>query len=176
MSRGMWKGEKMLPERELQKLEPQKTDSEYENALGPELRQALDHFKASVHGWSAALENQALENQALENRAKESQSRAVRPARHKLLRLAAGWALASLMVAAAVSGVVYEKHQKQELAQMEHQRLLEQQQQMAEQHRKAEEDLLAKVETDISREVPSAMEPLAQLMTGDGTQTANAAQ
>jgi hypothetical protein len=30
-----------------------------------------------------------------------------------------------------------------------------------------EEDLLAKVDSDVSREVPSAMEPLAQLMTED---------
>jgi hypothetical protein len=30
-----------------------------------------------------------------------------------------------------------------------------------------EEDLLAQVDSDVSREVPSAMEPLAQLMSGD---------
>jgi hypothetical protein len=30
--------------------------------------------------------------------------------------------------------------------------------------------LLAKVDSDVSREVPSAMEPLAQLMAGDETQ------
>jgi hypothetical protein len=30
-----------------------------------------------------------------------------------------------------------------------------------------EEDLLAQVDSDVSREVPSAMEPLAQLMAED---------
>jgi len=35
--------------------------------------------------------------------------------------------------------------------------------------RQEEEDLLAKVDSDVSREVPSAMEPLAQLMAGDET-------
>jgi len=33
-----------------------------------------------------------------------------------------------------------------------------------------EEDLLAKVDGDVSREVPSAMEPLAQLMAEDESQ------
>jgi hypothetical protein len=35
--------------------------------------------------------------------------------------------------------------------------------------RQEEEDLLAKVDSDVSREVPSAMEPLAQLMAEDET-------
>jgi hypothetical protein len=33
-----------------------------------------------------------------------------------------------------------------------------------------DEDLLAKVDSDVSRGVPSAMEPLAQMMAGDVTQ------
>jgi hypothetical protein len=32
-----------------------------------------------------------------------------------------------------------------------------------------EEDLLAKVDSDVSRQVPAAMEPLAQLMAADET-------
>jgi hypothetical protein len=32
------------------------------------------------------------------------------------------------------------------------------------------EDLLAKVDKDVSREVPAAMEPLGELMAGDETQ------
>jgi hypothetical protein len=50
------------------------------------------------------------------------------------------------------------------VAQVEQQRL------MAEQQAREEEDLLAKVDSDVSREVPSAMEPLAQLMAVDETQ------
>jgi hypothetical protein len=37
----------------------------------------------------------------------------------------------------------------------------------AERARVEEEDLLAKVDSDVSREVPSAMEPLARLMAED---------
>jgi len=37
------------------------------------------------------------------------------------------------------------------------------------QAREDEEELLAKVDSDVSRVVPSAMEPLAQLMAEDGT-------
>jgi hypothetical protein len=36
--------------------------------------------------------------------------------------------------------------------------------------RQEDEDLLAKVDSDVSRGVPSAMEPLAQMMAGDETQ------
>jgi hypothetical protein len=35
---------------------------------------------------------------------------------------------------------------------------------------KVEEDLLAKVDGDVSRQVPAVMEPLAQLMDGDVTE------
>jgi hypothetical protein len=38
------------------------------------------------------------------------------------------------------------------------------------QDRKDDEDLLAKVDSDVSRQVPRAMEPLAQLMVEDETQ------
>ncbi len=40
----------------------------------------------------------------------------------------------------------------------------------AEKARQEEEDLLAKVDSDVSRETPSAMEPLAQLMAEDEVQ------
>jgi hypothetical protein len=33
----------------------------------------------------------------------------------------------------------------------------------------ADEDLLATVDNDVSRQVPAAMEPLAQMMDGDGS-------
>jgi hypothetical protein len=68
-----------------------------------------------------------------------------------------------------VGGGLYEQHQRQEMARVaaaaraaEQQRLV-----AAQQARDAEEDLLAKVDSDVSREVPSAMEPLAQLMAED---------
>jgi len=48
-------------------------------------------------------------------------------------------------------------------------RQVQQQRLVAEQHAREEEDLLAKVDSDVSREVPSAMEPLARLMAEDET-------
>jgi hypothetical protein len=48
------------------------------------------------------------------------------------------------------------------------QRTAEQQKLLREQQaREEEEDLLSKVDSDVSRTVPSAMEPLAQLMVED---------
>jgi hypothetical protein len=45
----------------------------------------------------------------------------------------------------------------------------ERQRAAAEQRAREEEDLMARVDSDISREVPIAMEPLAQLMAEDET-------
>jgi hypothetical protein len=42
-------------------------------------------------------------------------------------------------------------------------------QQRNQQARQEDEDLLAKVDSDVSREVPAAMEPLAQIMAEDET-------
>jgi len=77
-----------------------------------------------------------------------------------------------------VAGAGYERHRGQELARIEAERVAsqqrlaqEQQGLLREQQAKAEEeDLLAKVDSDVSREVPSAMEPLAQMMAEDGRQ------
>ena len=86
-----------------------------------------------------------------------------------------GWALGCVLVAGAgVSGGVHWTHQRQELARLAAVKLAMQQAEAAEQQRLAvaqqaqdEEELLAKVDSDVSREVPSAMEPLAQLMAED---------
>ena len=88
--------------------------------------------------------------------------------RHRSWRLAAGWTLGCALVAGGVSGAVYERHQRQEMARIAAARVAEQQRLVREQQaREEEEDLLAKVDSDVSREVPSAMEPLAQLMAED---------
>lgn len=124
-------------------------------ASTPELDQALANFRMSVHAWSAA---------------ELSRTRpVVKAARRWSWRLAAGWALGCALVAGGVSGAVYERHRRElrmaEAArQAEHQRLVREQQ-----ARQEEEDLLAKVDSDVSREVPSAMEPLAQLTAEDET-------
>jgi uncharacterized protein HemX len=119
------------------------------------LEQALKNFRSSVHAWSAAELSRVRP--------------AVKTKRQRSWRLAAGWALAGVLVVGGVSGGFYEHHQ-QELKIAAAARLAEQQQVARElQAREDEEELLAKVDSDVSRVVPSAMEPLAQLMAEDGT-------
>jgi len=118
-----------------------------------ELEQALKNFRLSVHAWSEAEYSRARA--------------AAKVVRHRSWRLAAGWALGCVLVAGGFSGGFYERHQ-QELAKIAaakqalHERIIAEQRARAE-----EEDLLATVDSDVSREVPSAMEPLAQLMAED---------
>jgi hypothetical protein len=120
------------------------------------LEQALKNFRLSVHAWSEAAYGQ------------------VRPAqvvRHVSWRLAAGWALGCVLAAGSLTGGVYERHHKQELARMAAAAQAAKQQAAAQQRtREEDEDLLAKVDSDVSRDVPSAMEPLAQMMAEDGAQ------
>ena len=118
-----------------------------------ELDEAVSDFRLSVHVWSEAA---------------SSRPRTVVGAgRRGVWRLAAAWALGCFLVAGSVSGGVYEHLHRQQLARIAAARVAEQQRVAAQQARQEEEDLLAKVDSDISREVPSAMEPLAQLMAED---------
>jgi len=126
--------------------------------LDEALSQAVTNFKLSVHAWSdAELSRPRMMAHGV---------------RHRSWRLAAGVALGCALVAGGVSGGVYERHQRKEAARIaavaraaEQQRLV-----VAEKARQEEEDLLAKVDSDVSRETPSAMEPLAQLMAEDEVQ------
>jgi hypothetical protein len=122
------------------------------------LEQTLKNFRMSVVAWSDAA---------------YSRPRTVtQTVRRRSWRLVAGGALGCALLAGGVAGVGYERHQRQEAARIaaarvvEQQRLVrEQQNLLREEQAKAEdEDLLSKVDSDVSREVPSAMEPLAQLM------------
>jgi hypothetical protein len=115
------------------------------------LEQALKNFRLSVHAWSDAM---------------YSRPRTVaQVVRHRSWRLVAGWALASVLVVGGVSAGIQARHHRQEVAKIAAAQLAAQQQVSREQQAKAdEEDLLAAVDSDVSREVPSAMEPLAQLM------------
>jgi hypothetical protein len=119
--------------------------------LDPALKQALNDFKASVHAWSeAGLSRPRTVSAAVVRRT---------------WRMAAGWALALALVAGAVSGGFYERHHQQELARIATARIAEQQRELAaaQARAKAEDDLLAKVDSDVSQEVPDALEPLAEL-------------
>jgi hypothetical protein len=124
--------------------------------LEPELDETLRDFRLSIHAWSdAALSRPRA---------------AVEPGRSRRWKLATVWALGCVLVVGGVStGGVYEHHQRE--MGIAAARAAEQQRQAAQERaRQEEEDLLAKVDSDVSREVPSAMEPLAQLMAGDETQ------
>jgi hypothetical protein len=117
--------------------------------LEPELREAIDNFKSSVEAWSDGMMSRPRE-------AKE-------PVRTNW-GLVTKWALGCAVFVGTVSGGVYENHRQQQAAKVEAARIAEQQRELAAQRAKEEADLMAKVDSDIAREVPSALEPLASLM------------
>jgi hypothetical protein len=110
---------------------------------------ALRDFRASVHAWSEGEFSRPRRVVSLEHR--------------NAWRRSVIWAL-SLVMAAGVAGTgVYEHHQRAELArQVQVQREMEQKRQLEAQKAKEAEEDLARIDRDISREVPSAMEPLTQ--------------
>jgi hypothetical protein len=121
-----------------------------------ELQRALTDFRLSVRAWSEAEFNRPRT--------------VVEPVRRGAWRLAAGWALGCLLIAGSVSGGIVHKHHQDQMK-IAQTRMIEQRRLAAEERaRQEEEDLLAKVDGDVSREVPSAMEPLAQLMAEDESQ------
>lgn len=120
-----------------------------------ELKQVLTDFRSSVHAWS-------------ENAFSQPRT-AFKAAPHWIWRRVAGWALGLVLVVGGISGGVYERQHQQEMARAAAARQAEQQRLAAEQRAREEEDLLAKVDSDVSREVPRAMEPLALLMGDDET-------
>jgi anti-sigma-K factor RskA len=120
-----------------------------------ELSQALKDFRLSVRAWSDA------------ELTRPRTAPATRRGSLHGWRLAAGWALGCVLAAGGVSGGLYERHQRAEIAKIKAQQEIAQQKQLAEQKAREEEDLLAKVDSDVARDVPSAMEPLAQLMDAD---------
>jgi hypothetical protein len=115
--------------------------------------QALRNFKLSVDAWSEAAYSMRPVAQSV-------------PRRN--WRPAAAWALGCALVASSVSGVVYQRHEEQVKAKQAAAKLAEQQKQAADLQAVNEEDLLASVDSDVSRQVPSAMEPLAQMDEDEG--------
>ena len=147
----------------------------------PELEQALREFRASVFAWSdAEYARPRKVVQALSDfkasvfawsDAEYAKPRiAARSVRHRSWRLAAGWARGCVLMAGGRTGGVYERHQHQEQARIAMVREAERQRLVAVQRAREEDELLAKVDSDVSREVPNAMEPLAQLMAEDEVQ------
>ncbi len=121
--------------------------------IDPKTGEALGNFRASVHAWSETMVSRPRTSPEVVAR--------------RTWRAAAGWALGCVVFAGGVSSGVYENHRQQEVARIAAVREADHQRQLAAEHALEEEDLLAKVDSDISRAVPSAMEPLASLMTDD---------
>ena len=129
-------------------------DSDDMPQMDESLEQTLRDFRSSVHAWSEAELG--------------------RP--HKLVdvyrtdwRVAASWALGCLLAVGSLAGGLYERRHLEEQAKIAA-AATERQQQLDAQKRKENEELFAKVDNDVSREVPSAMEPLAQMMALDSTE------
>ncbi len=140
----------------------------------PVVAGALKHFKASVVAWSEAA---------------YSQPRTADRTARRTWRLAASSALGCLLAAGSLAGILYERHVQQESARIA---AIKAAQQKAALNRKVteqpvasttkatqppiavknaaneDEDLLATVDSDVSRQVPAAMEPLAQMMESSG--------
>ena len=133
-----------------------------DNLQDPMLLKVLQDFRASVHAWSEAT---------YESRSEAAyQSRSEAAPRRTLGQRSLAWALSLILAAGVATAGVHELHQR-ELARQAAQREAAHQRQLAlEQHAREVDDLLAKVDSDVSREVPSAMEPLASLMAEDTTQ------
>ena len=132
----------------------------------PLVANALRNFKASADAWTEVAMNRPRTTAAVVRRT---------------WRLAAAWALGCVLAAGSLAGALYERQHRQEMARIAAAQSAAQraaQQRQAAQLQTASEgdqDLLANVDNDISRAVPAAMEPLAQLMdskSGDdnGTQ------
>ncbi len=133
------------------------------DSMDPELKKALGEFRLSVHAWSEAAYCRPRT--------------AAVGAQRQVWRRAAGWALCSVLVIGGASTGVWKHHEREQQMRIasaraaEHERLAAQQrEQQARQEKEnllVKEDLLANVNKDVSRQVPAAMEPLAQLMAGD---------
>ena len=125
-------------------------------AVDVELEQAMKNFRLSMHAWSdAALSRPRTASQTL---------------RRRSWRLAVGWALGCVLVAGSLSGGVFERQHQIDLKQRAARQRAAEQQKQGEQQARAQvtdEDLLTDVDSDVSRQVPSAMEPLAQMMAVD---------
>jgi hypothetical protein len=137
---------------------------------------ALKHFKASVDAWSETA---------------YSRPKSAVPVTQHTWRLAASWALGCLLIAGSLAGELYEHRERQEAARAAEVKAAEQKVRLAAEQRvtampvaaniatrrtaavkraaNTDEDLLATVDNDVSRQVPAAMEPLAQMMDGNGT-------
>lgn len=124
--------------------------------LDPDLEQALRDFCSSVHAWSDAVYRQPRQID-------------VAP-RRTVWRLAAAWALGSVLVAGGAWGGILEHQHRQEQDRLARLRQQELDRRLQMQKAREAEQELALVDSDVSREVPDALEPLVPSMTADDGQ------
>jgi hypothetical protein len=124
--------------------------------LEPEVREALGNFKLSVDAWSESMMSRPREAKA--------------PLRTNWSAVTK-WALGCVVFAGTVSGGVYQNHKQVEAGKLEAARMAEQQHatEAAKLTNADEEDLMADVDSDVARQVPSALQPMATLMNDDET-------
>lgn len=152
---------------EIRKGQPAMEDNALE--LDAEMQQVLSDLRSSVHAWSDAAYHRP---------------RTIPSAEHRVWRSALGWALGCLLAAGAVSTGLYQSQHKPDRNQtaqqtvQPHSGTAVQQNSaksyaaMVQEQPAGEEDdaLMAKVDSEVSRQVPSAMDPLAQLLDEDGSE------
>jgi hypothetical protein len=122
-----------------------------------EMDRVLRDFRSSVHAWS----------EAVYTRPRQLSDMAPRRA---AWRKAAAWCLGCVLATGVAGGGFLELQHRQEVARIAAAREAQHQRDLTEARARAAEEELAKVDGDIAREVPNAMEPLAQLMAEDESQ------
>lgn len=129
--------------------------SQDEPQMEESLKQALKDYRSSVHAWSDAVYSQPH-----------------RPVKVYTTswRVAASWALGCALAVASVAGGLYERHHVNEQSKIAAAAQAARQAKLVAEQREESEDQLAKIDSDVSREVPSAMEPLAKMMVEDSTE------
>jgi len=144
-----------------------------QTAQDPELDTVLRNFRASVHAWSEATYQSGVEATAQSRIEAAGRSRALvlPPAPRRILwNRSLAWSLSLVLTAGVATTGIYEFHQKEVARDKAIQQEIEHQRQLAQQHARDVDELLARVDSDVSREAPTAMEPLASLMADDETQ------
>lgn len=119
----------------------------------PILASALRGFRDSVHAWSDAAYSRPRP--------------AVAPVQGIGWRRNAAWVLTLALSVGIAARAGYERHEHNLNVARQQQQEQERQRQQAALKAHENEELMANIDNDISREVPAAMEPLAQLMTDD---------
>jgi hypothetical protein len=122
----------------------------------PTLQAAMRDFRASVHAWSDAAYNRPRPVVAS-------------APQRSAWRRSAAWVLSLTLSFGIVGTAAYDHHHNAVTAreQLQRQQDLDRQRVLAQQREKETEELMANIDSDVSRQVPTAMEPLAALMTDD---------